>query len=274
MSECEVRRGRRARLRFGLAGLVGVAVMGAGFSAWAQVGSLPRDGDFVGGLGPNSPQRGGQPYVCKSAPLPGSTRITASSTSFPLRLQVYAGEVCAGAPLLTVSVEAGQAAWLQLDAGLSFRRSVAFSSADPSRRGLFVSESHFEPWGVTGAPTGGAVAATPVLGSLSAPLPPGPVAETDSLRSDDHSCTAAYGAWAENPGGYTLQLTRRRPEEYRARAARLPSPRDEDQRLLQQIRQSLFATHIVTLNKAAEVTRLAYACDVRFGFTPLTLAEN
>ena len=259
-----------------IAGLAAQASAQAAPQTNARVGALPREGDFVGGLGPNSPQRSGQPYICKSAPLPGSTRVTAASSTFPMRLQVYAGEACAGAPIFTVSAaQAGQAVWLQLDAGLSYRRSVAFSSADPAQRGIFVSESRFQNWQVTGAPSGGVVqAVAPTMGSVAAPLPSGAVAETDGLVSDDASCLAAYGAWASNPGGFTVQLTRRQPEDYRRRAAQLPAPRDDDQRLMADIRRELFATSILTLDKAADITRLAHACDLRFGFTPLTLAEN
>ena len=265
----------RALVRLAPVMLVGLAAPAAAQVATPVV-ALPHDGDFVGGLGPNSPQRNGQPYICKTAPLPGSTRVTAASSTFPMRLQVYAGEACAGAPIFTVSAtQAGQAIWLQLDAGLSYRRSVAFSSADPSQRGVFVSESRFEPWLVTGAPSGGGVQpAAPAMGSLARPLPPGPVDETDELTSDDPSCLAAYGAWAADPGGYTVRLTKRQPEDYRRRAAQLPTPRDDDQRLMADVRRELFAARIMTLNKAADITRLAYACDLRFGFTPLTLADN
>lgn len=272
----KTRRGAFVRPILVAAALFAVPTGPAGAQSASQIGALPRDGDFVGRLGANSPQRNGQPYICKSAPLPGSTRVTASGATFPMRLQVYAGEGCAGAPIFTVSAtQAGQAVWLQLDAGLRYRRSVAFSSADASQGGVFVSESRFEAWRVTGAPAGGmAPAASPAMGSLSRPLSPAAVPDTDGLTSDDPSCLAAYGAWGGDPGGLALRLTRRQPEEYRRRAARLPAPRDDDQRLMADIRRELFASRIMTLNKAAEIIQLTYACDLRFGFTPLTMAEG
>jgi hypothetical protein len=249
-------------------------ILGLAAPAHAQDAPLPRDGDFVGWLNQNSPQRDGRPHACKAAPFPGRVRVDAYSDAYPLRLEVFAGEACAGRPLLTATAGRGEAgAWVEVDTGLSARRSVAISSADPTGTGPFAARSRFRTWGASGRDAGGPIRSPPTAGTLSAPLPPEYVPAAGNRITQTYTCKGVYLALGGAGGAPVANVS---PDEHRRRASMLPELTVQEAEYANTT-QGLFMLDLSmgALGRTAnQAIALAAGCDRRFGFTPVTAAVS
>ncbi|MGA0544287.1 hypothetical protein ACO2Q1_03330 [Brevundimonas sp. VNH65] len=258
----------------------------AAADARAQAVSLPRGDDRVAALGERSPQRNGAPYLCFNLLPPGRTRVVVSG-AFPVRLDLYETADCSGTPRLS---RAGRvkddAVWAEADTGVYQRRSVGISSADATR-GIFVLKSDVGGGRVGAASEVGVVTAddrqATRVGSLSSPLPPGPVHRAPGFESTNEYCRAAHGAIAayrDSRSAQRIPLSNLSAAEHRRRR-NLFRVEGETARMLADARESLFSSSLVLFTtpfatsedsktQTTGIMLTAAACDQRLGLTPIT----
>lgn len=243
---------------------------------------LRLDDEMIAFLSTGSPQRNGGPFICWN--LPGEGRVAMRlGADFPGKLELFDGADCPGQPVFTGAMSAGDVGYqLEADTSASRPRSVGVSSATGQLGAIAMSAERSRA--AAGPASGSPLRPGIRTGSLSSPLAPSAVANAPGYTSDNITCRAAYDALAEYRGDgslYSPRLSVVSNAEYRRRHGLIPASTDELGPINEDILSARFFGALATAvmspgdnDDAVHALMVAYQCDNRFGFTPVTGAPG